>query len=330
MNCFRQYDYFKYTEKQYKEIWETAHFVFDTSALLNLYRYEANTQKDFLGVLKLLEEKIWIPHHVALEFNKNRLKVIAEQISLFNNTKKVIDEIEKKFNADIQKLSLKKIHKIDSLSISNKISTVLTQINADLKKQIDSEIKLRGEDPIENELQNLFNGKVGNQPSKQEDIDTLEKEAEKRFKLKMSPGFEDDNKDDVCLNNGILYKKKYSDYIIWRQILDFAPTIASKNIIFVTADSKKGDWFLEISANGNHLYQPKPELLDEAYNIGKLDNFLMYDTESFLKFAKEYLNYDISNSSIKEASDIQQFQIISNFYTSDNTNISNKLNLLKL
>lgn len=331
MDSFKQYNYFKYTEDEYKQIWETAYFVFDTSALLNLYRFKSATQKDFLETLKHLESRIWIPHHVALEFNKNRLIVIAEQIALFDKTRKLVKDIDKNFSKELNNLSLKNVHKIDANSILNRITEISNVINAELAKQMDSEVKLRGEDPIEKQLHELFDGKVGNRPATQKELDELESEAEKRFKMKIAPGFQDINKDEICRDSGIFYKKKYSDYVIWRQILDFATTITSKNLIFVTADSAKGDWFLEISANNNHLYQPKPELLDEAFDLGKLDNFLMYDTERFLKFAKEYLNFDISNSSIREVSDIQQFQIFSNTNKNNNLdNLRNNLEYLKL
>ncbi len=303
MNRFRQYNYFKYTEQEYKQIWETALFVFDTSALLNLYRYKTSTQDDFIKALQHLCTRIWIPHHVDLEINKNRLLVISQEIEKFNKTKEAVNSIKKSFVSEINKLSLKNVHKIDSVGISSKIQTLIDEIKNDLDNQIRSEINLRSLDPIENILENLFNGNVGSPPSKQEDVNDMEKKAEIRFKNKIAPGYEDDNKDEVCLDKGLLYKKKYSDFIIWKQILEHAPTVGSKNLIFVTGDSKKGDWFLKFSSNGQNLSQPKPELLDEAYNIGKLDNFLMYDSEEFITFAKQYFELDISTETIVEVAD---------------------------
>lgn len=47
----------------------------------------------------------------------------------------------------------------------------------------------------------------------------MEKKAEIRFKNKIAPGYEDGNKDEVCLDKGLLYKKIF-DFIIWKQILE--------------------------------------------------------------------------------------------------------------
>ncbi|MDG6614114.1 PIN-like domain-containing protein, partial [Staphylococcus aureus] len=71
-----------------KNIWENALFVFDTNTLLNLYRYQEETKNEFLQVLDKISNRIWIPHHVALEFQRNRLIVICEQKELFSKTKK--------------------------------------------------------------------------------------------------------------------------------------------------------------------------------------------------------------------------------------------------
>ncbi len=46
---------------------EQALFVFDTNVLLNLYRYQSGTRDELLNVLAQLSDRIWIPHHVALE-----------------------------------------------------------------------------------------------------------------------------------------------------------------------------------------------------------------------------------------------------------------------
>ena len=88
-NMFKQYNYF-YTQEEYKDIWENALFVFDTNTLLNLYRYQEDTRDEFLKVLGIISDRIWIPYHVALEFQRNRLIVISEQKELFAKTKKAL------------------------------------------------------------------------------------------------------------------------------------------------------------------------------------------------------------------------------------------------
>ena len=110
-NMFKQYNYF-YTPEQYKDIWENALFVFDTNTLLNLYRYQEETRNEFLQVLNKISNRIWIPHHVALEFQRNRLTVICEQKELFSKTKKALEITTKTLNVELEKLKLNKRHSL--------------------------------------------------------------------------------------------------------------------------------------------------------------------------------------------------------------------------
>lgn len=306
MKNFRQYRYFDYTQEEYKQIWETATFVFDTSSLLNLYKYKEETRDEFFKTLDKIKDRLWIPHHIALEFNKNRLTVISNEIGNFSKIIKTISGLESHLASNINSLSLKKTHKIDTDKIYEKIKSLAEKINKDLESQLEKEIKLKGKDPIRDKIFELFDGKVGSRPTEQKAINELEKEAERRFKLEIAPGFGDSNKDELCFDKGLQYQKKYSDYIIWQQILDNAKNIESKNLIFVTGDSKKGDWFLTIEAREEKAIQPKPEILDEALNVGGLDNFLMYDTEDFITYAGQYLNLNISQKVIEEVSNINK------------------------
>lgn len=303
MKNFRQYRYFDYTQEEYKQIWETATFVFDTSSLLNLYKYKEETRDEFFKTLDKIKDRLWIPHHIALEFNKNRLTVISNEIGNFSKIIKTISGLESHLASNINSLSLKKTHKIDTDKIYEQIKSLAEKINKDLESQLEKEIKLKGKDPIRDKIFELFDGKVGSRPTEQKAINELEKEAERRFELEIAPGFGDSNKDELCFDKGLQYQKKYSDYIIWQQILEQSKNIESKNLIFVTGDSKKGDWFLTIEAKGAKVIQPKPEILDEALNIGELNNFLMYDTEEFITYAREYLHLKISDKAIIEVAD---------------------------
>jgi hypothetical protein len=51
--------------------------VFDTNVLLNLYRLPDGPDST-LKVFGQIQERLWIPHQVALEFQTNRITVISE------------------------------------------------------------------------------------------------------------------------------------------------------------------------------------------------------------------------------------------------------------
>ena len=71
------FEYIELTDEEKKALWESATFVFDTNVLLNLYRYTAKTRDRLLQSLEELRDKLWMPHHVAEEFMKDRCKVIS-------------------------------------------------------------------------------------------------------------------------------------------------------------------------------------------------------------------------------------------------------------
>ncbi len=87
---FPQYD--DPSNQDYGVAWKESLFVFDTNLLLNLYRYQSSTRDELLKVLGQLSGRIWIPHHVALEFQRNRLKVIAEQTRRFTEVRRTIEK----------------------------------------------------------------------------------------------------------------------------------------------------------------------------------------------------------------------------------------------
>ncbi|MBD3638343.1 MAG: DUF4935 domain-containing protein [Crocinitomicaceae bacterium] len=62
----------KKSSEELKAIWENALICFDTNVLLNLYRYSKDTRDEILELMEKLKDKIYLPHQVGLEFNKNR------------------------------------------------------------------------------------------------------------------------------------------------------------------------------------------------------------------------------------------------------------------
>ena len=62
----------------YRSVLTTGIVVLDSSVLLNLYRYSANTRRDLFGVLNELHDQLWVPHQVIAEFWKNREKILQD------------------------------------------------------------------------------------------------------------------------------------------------------------------------------------------------------------------------------------------------------------
>lgn len=302
-NMFKQYNYF-YTQEQYKHIWENALFVFDTNALLNLYRYQEETKNEFLQVLDKISNRMWIPHHVALEFQRNRLEVICEQKSLFSKTKNALNSTSKTLITELDKLQLRKRHSLIKIDqFVEKIDNLIKEFNSSLDDLKLTQQHLSHQDSLKEKLELLFENKVGNPPHSQKELDDLYKIAETRYKNKIPPGYLDENKADTCIDSSLIYKKKFGDYMVWHQILEHAKQNQNiENIIFITNDLKE-DWWKKYDASGEKFNQPRPELIDEALNVGGIKNFIMYDSEKFLSYASDYLNVEISDSAVQEVRD---------------------------
>jgi hypothetical protein len=132
-------------------------------------------------------------------------------------------------------------------------------------------------------------------------LDDLYKDGEKRYSANIPPGFKDAKKDGVYVFDGKRYIRKFGDLIFWKEIITKANQDKLKYVVLVTGDVKE-DWWAEW--RGRRL-GPRSELLDEIYaGAPSVDTFHMYDTSSFLHYAKVYLDENIKESSITEANDL--------------------------
>ncbi|AXJ90904.1 hypothetical protein DKP84_16360 [Acinetobacter pittii] len=102
--------YYNLDEKDFSILWERAIFIFDTNVLLNLYRYQASTRDALLEVIEKLAQRVWIPYHVGLEFQRNRLTVIAEQYNRFSKVKNIVEEAISTMEKEFEELQLRNRH----------------------------------------------------------------------------------------------------------------------------------------------------------------------------------------------------------------------------
>jgi hypothetical protein len=303
---FPQYDHSN--NVNFAETWKSALFVFDTNVLLNLYRYQESTREELLSVIEKLSERIWLPHHVALEFQRNRLTVIAGQSKRFTDIRRVIETAKTNLAKEIHNLQLKQRH---ALINPEPLMSGFDELTKNFLEELDhlqqDQQTLTAPDPLKLRIETLFDKRVGTAFQTQPEIEKINKEAEDRYKNKIPPGYKDENKDkngqDEFSHNGLIYKKKYGDYFVWTQLLAKASTHDTKKLIFITDDAKE-DWWSQIDLDGPKTIGPRIELIEEAFRIGKLDTFLMYKPEAFLSFAKEFLEAKISDETLEEVRDV--------------------------
>ncbi|MGQ7249565.1 PIN-like domain-containing protein [Halomonas sp. V046] len=263
-----------------KEIWNSAIIVLDANVLLNIYRYSPDAKAELLDLFRKMKCRLWVPHRVLEEFFTNRLKVISDQIKLYNNSLAELRSFREKLDA-------KRSHPFVSPEVQEDLHASFEKLNGDLESGMKSYEKLLTDDGALAEIVDLFTDCVGDSPEAGE-LDGLISEGERRYENKTPPGYKDWVKDKV---GGTLSEKisAYGDYIVWTQLLKGVEGLG-RPVIFVTDDQKE-DWW-EI-ANGK-LISARPELVQEFYSASGQD-ILFYTPERFLSRAS--VEFDVAEES---------------------------------
>jgi hypothetical protein len=301
--------YYPLNKDEFDELWKNCVFILDTNSILNLYRYNDETRKDFIETLYKIKNRLWIPHQVGLEFQENRTEVIDDQENKLKTIKEILNQGASSIKGKLRKFSVK--HENFLLNLNKLFNEFLEEIEL-LENQ---KVKLSEQDYIRDIVDDLFNGKIGEPPTEQE-LTAIYEEGEKRYLIKYPPGFHDlsnKKKENPYRFNKMSFKREYGDLILWKEILKEVKPRNWKHIIFIT-DDKKEDWWRE--EKGENI-GARPELVEEIRKAG-VSIFYMYTPERFLKYAKKYIKIDIKEESIN------QVKIISE---SKETEEKNQLNL---
>jgi predicted nucleic acid-binding protein len=271
--------YYKKKDIELKSMWDDGIILFDTNVLLNLYRYSDTTRDTIIDLIKKFSNKIILPHQSALEYNRNRYEVIAEQEKAYKEFLDKIDQIQK----DLQSTNKPPF-------LSENIDKELNSTFKDVRREVEESIKkycdFLKEDPIFNILSEIFEGKISDSFSKDE-LDEIYKEGELRYKNKIPPGFEDEkNKEGI---------RKFGDLVLWKQVIAIASKL-NKDIILIT-DERKIDWWWKIKDGRN--MGPRQELVEEIKTLANV-SFHMYSSERFLSYGQTYLEEQIDQKALEE------------------------------
>lgn len=288
------------SEADLKHLWETATFVFDTNVLTNLYRYQSSTCETLIKVMEKLNHRVWIPYHVALEYQRNRLNVIHDQHKKFADTKSTVKKAVDSLNQSLINLQLKKRHShINPDTLINGVSSLANDFYKELDVLEEDSLKISSRDHLLERLETLFEGKIGAIPTP-EFIKKIEQDGKYRFEKSIPPGYKDRDKakqnDNLFTFGGIEYQRHYGDLIVWKQLISHVKNNGIKNLIFVTDDNKE-DWW-QITKGKTIGF--RPELIDEIYRETDLEKFHAYNTESFLNKASLELDNTVSKDAIEE------------------------------
>lgn len=296
--------YYKLDDDEFTRLWTKAVFIFDTNVLLNLYRYQPSTRDSLFKVIDKLKDRVWIPYHVGLEFQRNRLGVIADQSNKFGEVKKIVHEAVAQLETKLNALQLEKRHThISPHNLLTDFKQIEEKHVQQLEKMEKESIDVSSKDEIRDQIDTLFHDKIGSKPKDQGTVDKIYAEGDERYKSNIPPGFNDIKKDDKDAESfsydGVLYRAKYGDLIIWKQIIEYSKQQKHKDVIYITDDGKS-DWWLKVRGKTIGV---RPELTAEILHQAEVERFHVYNTETFLEQAK--LNLDV-NVTEAELIDVRQ------------------------
>ncbi|MEQ8384066.1 MAG: PIN-like domain-containing protein [Coleofasciculus sp. A1-SPW-01] len=287
--------YYQPTPEEFETLWQEAIFSFDANILLNIYRYSAETRERLFEIIERLIERIWIPHQVAYEYQKERLTVISQQSKPYDEIRELLDDELEKLKKKLEEYS--KRHSFTDCVDSQKIIQTIERANKRVYKILEEGREkypdLLDDDEFREKLTNLLEGKVG-KPYSDEELDKIYKDAKKRFEKNQPPGYMDDrgkNKKDE--------PEKYGDVVIWRQLIDYAKS-QNKSLIFVTDDQKE-DWWLK---HQGKTIGVRPELVQEMLEKAGV-NFYLYTGDKFLEYASSFLKLTEQPEAIEEAREVR-------------------------
>jgi len=294
--------YFDPTQEQLQALWAEHDSVIalDTNVLLGLYRMPENSRKEIIELLTRLKDRLWVPYHVVLEFHRNRLEAMRAEFAAAKQLGKDARIAYDAFKAAISN------DRVRDRACWPQIAEKLTEIDkkADelfkvAKAESDHYISPNAPDSVLSFVETLLEGRIGARPLDQQVVDSAEKHAAERFKIKMGPGYFDQEKaGDTYVFDGLIYDRQYGDYMVWRELLNHSRENKTKRLMLITSDVKP-DWWLDTkSVSGK---RPQPELVMEILREASVDCFWMYTLSDFIKNARTFLRANVTQRAITDA-----------------------------
>lgn len=280
--------YYKKNEEDIRQIWEHGIIMFDTNVLLNLYRYSDSTQNTILDVIRKFSKQIYLPHQAALEYNRNRYEVIAEQEKAYNEFLDKITQIQK----DLQSTSKPPFL---TVKVDKELNTIFEKVGGEVKESMQKYSDFLKYDPIYTFVSELFSNRI-TEPFNEDELKEIYKEGEERFKYKVPPGFEDEKNKEG--------NTKFGDLVLWKQIIKKAKEL-QKDVLLIT-DERKIDWWWKLK--DGRIMGPRQELVEEIKLSANVD-FYMYSSERFLSYGQSFLKEKINQQALQEIEAMKQAEV---------------------
>ena len=257
--------------------------VLDANVLLLPFEF---TQASVAEVERVYTElcsanRLVVPGQAAREFYKNRsnkLTAIADAIDavISKAKKQIFEKSIPLLEDDADYLDARELGK-DFVNKGKEIAKKLEAVNERLKDEV-------GADRVSLLYRKLLGGCVVDIPLGDEERKEISAEVARRARLKIAPGFKDQQKED----GGI------GDYLIWQTILQEGAK-RKVHCIFVT-EEEKPDWWIK----RHGTFQPRPELVEEYRRASEGKSFHLAPLSGLLA------SFKASEDVVKQVQDIEE------------------------
>lgn len=297
-------EYYRPTEAEFKQIWETCLFSFDANVLLDVYRYTPDTRNRLLHVLEQLQDRIWLTHQAAEEFLRNRIGVILSLEVPYSQAREQVAFGIRDIKTDLAETfpPSKRQHPFIRVEeIHHILDGALTSLDELLNQTRGQQPSFLKQDDLLQQLTSLFNGRTGS-PYTQEELDECYVVIANRYSFSIPPGFKDREGQNKKREpqKGDPNPQAYGDAVLWMQLLDRMKN-EERPLIFVTGETKE-DWWLK---EKGQTIGPLPALIREMRK--EADTlFHMYSTDIFLQRAEEFLGLQVLPSAVDEIRDLRR------------------------
>lgn len=295
--------FYRPEEHQFASLWQTATIVIDANLLLNLYCYPKAAREEMLGVLEKVADRLWVPFHAVLEYQRNRAAILKEQKGRFRDVRDIVASARGDLRNKLEQLNLPERHSlIDPASLLDSVEEAVQDFLSKLDKLEEEQVDVHQHDSLRDRIDKILVGCVGEEPS-QAELDAVKADALKRFEFNIPPGNADAGKDQGknprYSYGGLKYDSALGDLYIWKQLLSYSAKANPSGVILVT-DDRKPDWWNIIDSGGRKTLGPRPELIDEIRRESGVQSFWMYKADQFVKHARERISAEVSDQSIAQ------------------------------
>lgn len=282
--------YYKPTDEEFKALWRQCLFVPDTNILLHVYEYSQETREKLVEIFNHLSGQLWMPHQVALEFQRNRPGVIHRQVSASADVKRAMEQTHGKLRGALSQYTHHPF--LPTAKWQDELNVLFSKMLDEAQSGKEEYPDLLTADHLREQIDQLFDGKVG-APFSQDRVREIKAEGKERFKSFTPPGHADRGKGGE--------EQQYGDLLLWHQVMEYAKQVG-KPVVFITDDAKEDWWHIV----GDRTIGPRPELIDEFRHQTNGLSFYMYSAERFLRFAQDHLaeKVRIQDSTIGEARNV--------------------------